>query len=78
MAACYPILFLDALHLKLRREGKIENVAVYIVYVTYSDQKEFMRDLKGVYRAATREEGETTLLLLAEKYPAVLRSWENN
>lgn len=160
LAPCYPILFLDAIHLKLRRDGKIENVAVYIVlavdtdgykdvlgmwvgdggeganfwlnvltelqqrgvedifiacvdgltgfadaihavfpqttvqrcivhqirhslrYVTSSDHKEFMRDLKSVYQAATREEGETSLLLLAEKwaekYPAALRSWENN
>ena len=156
----YPILFLDALHLKLRRDGKIENVAVYIAlavnvdgrkdvlgmwvgdggeganfwlnvltelqqrgvqdifiacvdglngfadainavfsqtlvqrciihqirhtlrYVTSSDQKEFMRDLKTVYQAPTREEGETNLLNLAEKwgqsYPAAIRSWENN
>ncbi len=29
--ALYPFVFLDALHLKLRREGKIENTAVYVV-----------------------------------------------
>ena len=29
--AIYPFVFLDALHLKLRREGKIENTAVYVV-----------------------------------------------
>jgi putative transposase len=160
LAAVYPIVFLDALHVKLRREGKIENVAVYIVlavdtdghkdvlgmwvgeggeganfwlsvlsdlqsrgvediliscvdglngfseaidavfsetivqrciihqirhtlrYVTWSDQKEFMQDLRPVYQAKTREEGETNLLKLAEKwgdrYPAAIRSWENN
>ena len=27
-------------------------------YVTWADQKEFMRDLKTVYRAPTREAGE--------------------
>lgn len=27
----YPFVFLDALHIKLRREGKIENTAVYVV-----------------------------------------------
>ena len=161
----YPILFLDALHLKLRRDSKIENVAIYIALavdvdgrkdvlgmwvevpdrfgedegakfwlkvltelqqrgvqdifitcvdgltgfadainaifpqaivqrciihqirhslrdVTWSDQKEFMCDLKTVYQAPTREEGETNLLKLAEKwggiYPAAIRSWENN
>ena len=31
LAAIYPIVYLDALHIKLRREGKIENVAVYVV-----------------------------------------------
>ena len=158
--AVYPIVYLDALHVKLRRDGKIENVAVYIVlavdteghkdvlgnwvgdgaeganfwlnvlsdlqsrgvddiliscvdgltgfseaieaiypetiiqrciihqirhtlrYVTWSDQKEFMRDLKPVYQGKTREEGEANLLKLAEKwgdrYPAAIRSWENN
>ena len=160
LAAVYPIVFLDALHVKLRREGKIENVAVYIVlavdtdghkdvlgmwvgdggeganfwlsvlsdlqnrgvediliscvdglngfteaieavfpqtivqrciihqirhtlrYVTWTDQKEFMQELRPVYQAKTREEGETNLLKLAEKwgnrYPAAIRSWENN
>lgn len=160
LASIYPILFLDALHVKLRQEGRIENVAIYIAlavdvdghkdvlgtwvgdggegtkfwlnvltelqsrgvedilitcvdglsgfseaieatfpqaiiqrcvihqirhtlrYVTWSDQKEFMQDLKRVYKAATREEGETNLLELAEKwgekYPAAIRSWENN
>lgn len=156
----YPIIYLDALYVKLRRENKIEQVAVYIVlgvdlngrkevlghwvgdgaeganywlrvvselqqrgvediflacvdgltgfsaaiaavfpltlvqrciihqirhslhYVTWSDQKEFMRDLRTVYQATNREEGETNLLKVAEKwnkkYPAALRSWENN
>jgi putative transposase len=27
----YPIVYLDALHIKLRQEGRVENVAVYIV-----------------------------------------------
>lgn len=31
LAAIYPIVYLDALHLKLRRQGRVENVAVYIV-----------------------------------------------
>ncbi len=51
-------------------------------YVSWSDQKEFMSELKRVYQAATREEGETNLLKLAEtwgeRYPAAIRSWENN
>lgn len=156
----YPIVYLDALHLNLRREGKIEKVAVYIVlavdtdghkdvlgiwvgdggeganfwlnvltelqnrgvddiliacvdgltgfpqaieaifpqaivqrcvihqirhtlrYVTWADQKEFMKDLKRVYQANSREEAEVNLLELGDKwgktYPAAIRSWENN
>jgi transposase-like protein len=31
LAAIYPFVYLDAIHLKLRREGRIENVAVYVV-----------------------------------------------
>lgn len=31
LAAIYPIIYLDVLHLKLRRQSKVENVAVYIV-----------------------------------------------
>ncbi len=31
LAAVYPIVYLDALHLKLRRDGKVLNTAVYIV-----------------------------------------------
>lgn len=156
----YPIVYLDALYLNLRREGKIEKVAVYIVlavdtdgrkdvlgiwvgdggeganfwlnvltelqnrgvndiliacvdgltgfpqaieaifpqaivqrcvihqirhtlrYVTWADQKEFMKDLKRVYKASSREEAEVNLLELGDKwgktYPAAIRSWENN
>lgn len=156
----YVITYLDALHIKMRVEGKITNVAVYIVlgidvdghkdvlghwvgdggeganfwlnvvtelqsrgvedifiacvdglkgfseaigavfpqtliqkcvihqirnslrYVTWSDQKAFMADLKQVYQAKTREDAETNLLKLSEKwsqqYPAAVRSWEEN
>lgn len=31
LAACYAIVYLDAIHLKLRRESKVENTAVYVV-----------------------------------------------
>ncbi len=31
LASIYPIIYLDAIHLKLRRDGKIENTAVYTV-----------------------------------------------
>lgn len=31
LEAIYPFVYLDAIHLKLRREGRIENIAVYVV-----------------------------------------------
>jgi putative transposase len=31
LAAIYPIVYLDAIHLKLRRDGRVANTAVYIV-----------------------------------------------
>lgn len=51
-------------------------------YVASKDQKAFMKDLKKVYRSATKSEAETELLNLDEiwgkKYPVVLRSWNDN
>lgn len=31
LASIYPIIYLDGIHLKIRREGKVENTAVYVV-----------------------------------------------
>jgi putative transposase len=31
LASVYAILYLDAIHVKLRREGKVENTAIYVV-----------------------------------------------
>ena len=46
------------------------------------DKKEFIKDLKLVYRASSKEVAENNLLLLQEKwgkkYPMVCSSWENN
>jgi transposase-like protein len=172
LASIYPIIYLDALHIKLRREGKVENIAVYTVlgvdleghtctapnalrckcrdvlghwvgdgsessnfwlsvitdlqsrgvkdifivcmdglsgfkeavlavfpqtqiqrciihqirnslkYITWTDRKTFMLDLKEVYQAATRESAEAHLRQLGEKwsdkYAVAIRSWENN
>ena len=50
-------------------------------YVASKDQKEFMKDLKLVYQAATKELAEEELLKLDEKwgkkYPLVINSWNN-
>lgn len=51
-------------------------------YVVSKDQKEFMQDLKTVYKAATQELAELNLEKLDErwrkKYPIVMRSWQEN
>lgn len=51
-------------------------------YVASKDQKEFMRDLKLVYRADTKDLAEIELENLAakweHKYPIVVKSWQNN
>lgn len=48
-------------------------------YVASKNQKEFMHDLKPVYRAATKQEAEMALDALEDKwgkqYPLVLNSW---
>jgi len=51
-------------------------------YISYKHHKEFMKDLKTVYQAATQEAGRKELDHLAEKwgkkYPVVIQSWMNN
>ena len=51
-------------------------------YVASKDQKEFMTDLKLVYRATSKEVAQDQLLNLEEKwgkkYPVVIESWQNN
>jgi len=50
-------------------------------YVASQDQKEFMKDLKLVYQATSKDIAEDALLKLDEKwgkkYPIVLNSWNN-
>lgn len=51
-------------------------------YVASKDQKEFMRDLKRVYRADTKDLAGMELETLADKweakYPVVIASWQSN
>jgi putative transposase len=51
-------------------------------YVASKDQKEFMKDLKKVYRANTKDMAEAELLNLSDKwgrkYPVVIDSWQRN
>jgi transposase-like protein len=50
-------------------------------YVASKNQKEFMKDLKLVYQATTKDIAEEELLRLGEKwgkkYPLVINSWNN-
>lgn len=51
-------------------------------YVASKDQKEFMKDLKKVYRASSKDLAETELLNMegkwGKKYPVVIDSWQRN
>lgn len=51
-------------------------------YIASKEQKEFMKELKLVYKADTKEKAELELENLAEKwqskYPVVIASWQNN
>jgi transposase-like protein len=159
LESLYAIMFLDAMHFKVKEEGKISNKAIYTIigvnlegkkdllglyvseseganfwlqvltdlnnrglqdiliasidnlkgfaeaiksifpkceiqtcivhqirnsirYVATKDQKEFMKDLKLVYKADTKELAEENLVSLSEKwskkYPIVIKSWQNN
>ncbi len=50
-------------------------------YVASKNQKEFAKDLKGIYQAVSKEAAETELDRLEEKwgakYPIVIQSWRN-
>ena len=60
----------------------IHQIRNSIKYVASKDQKEFMRELKRVYRADTKDLAEGALDEMAEKwaskYPVVIDSWRNN
>lgn len=51
-------------------------------FVASKDQKDFMKDLKRVYRAVNKELAEEELIKLedkwGERYPVVIQSWNNN
>jgi transposase-like protein len=60
----------------------IHQIRNSIKYVASKNQKEFMDDLKLVYKANNKEFAEEKLLELEEKwgkkYPLVIKSWNNN
>lgn len=60
----------------------IHQIRNSLKYVASKDKKEFIKDLKTVYKASIREQAEENLLKLDEKwgkkYPIVINSWNNN
>jgi len=60
----------------------IHQIRNSLKYVSSKNQKEFMQDLKEVYKAPNKDIAETNLLKLEEKwgklYPIVIKSWNNN
>jgi putative transposase len=60
----------------------IHQVRHSLTYVTWKDRKAFVRDLRAIYQAPTREVAETELLKLSDKwgatYTVAVRSWETN
>jgi len=59
----------------------IHQIRNSLKYVASKNQKEFMKDLKKVYQAISKEQAETELDRLEEKwgdkYPIVIKSWRN-
>ena len=51
-------------------------------YIASKDQKEFMKDLKRVYKSINKQTAEDELIQLEEKwgakYPVVIESWNRN
>jgi putative transposase len=60
----------------------VHQVRNSLQYIASKDQKAFLKDLKGVYRAATKELAEQRLNELdaawGKKYPIVIKSWRVN
>jgi len=60
----------------------IHQIRYSLKYIGSKYQKEFMADLKLVYKAPTKEAATTALLELeskwGERYPMVINSWKNN
>jgi transposase-like protein len=60
----------------------IHQIRYSMKYVASKNQKEFMKDLKKVYKAPTKNAAEIALNELEEKwgkkYPIVINSWKNN
>jgi len=64
------------------QRGSIHQIRASLRYVTWSDRKAFVKDLKTVYKAPSRAAAEANLERLDEtwsdKYAIAVRSWQTN
>ena len=60
----------------------IHQIRNWLRYIASKDRKQFMQDLKEVYRALSKEAAQAALERLEEKwggrYPIVIQSWQNH
>jgi transposase-like protein len=60
LAACYTIIYLDAIHYKVREDGKVISKAIYTVYSVTVDGQ---RDILGLYLSQTEGARQWGLIL---------------
>jgi len=60
LAACYTIIYLDAIHYKVREDGKVISKAIYTVYSVSVDGQ---RDILGLYLSQTEGARQWGLIL---------------
>ncbi len=60
----------------------VHQIRTSLKYVASKDQKEFLAELKPIYKATTKDSAELNREKLAEKwnkkYPVVIKSWQDN
>ena len=60
LAACYTIIYLDAIHYKVREDGKVISKAIYTVYSVTTDGQ---RDILGLYLSQSEGARQWGLIL---------------
>ena len=60
LASCYTIIYLDAIHYKVREDGKVISKAIYTVYAVSVDGQ---RDILGLYLKETEGSRQWGLIL---------------
>ncbi len=93
LEAIYPIIFMDAIVLKIKIDSVVKNIAVYIMlgvhqirsslrFVSWKDRKAVAKDLKAVYTALNEEQALLSLdefkHIWDKKYPNIAKSWHNH